>query len=58
MKLYIGIIILRFSAASTCSSFISVTHLANGAKCLNSTIVSALPPLAVLFLLIRTYAPE
>ena len=36
-----GIIISKFSAVSTCSSFICVTHLVKGAQFLNATLVSA-----------------
>ena len=36
-----GIIISKFSAVSTCSSFICVAHLVNGAQFLNATLVSA-----------------
>ena len=36
-----GIIISKFSAVSTCSSFICVTHLAKGAQFLNATLVFA-----------------
>ena len=36
-----GIIISKFSAVSTCSSFICVTHLVKGAQFLNATVFAA-----------------
>ena len=37
-----------FSAVSTCSLFICVTHLLNGAQFLNATGVFGLPPTAAI----------
>ena len=36
-----GRITCKFSAVSTCSSFISLKHLVKGAQFLNATLVSA-----------------
>ena len=50
--------ILRLSALSTFSSFISVTHFVNGKQFLNTTFVLASPPVAVTSPVARIYASE
>ena len=58
IKLYIGITISRFSAVSTCSSFMWVMHFVNGAQLLNTTLILALLPAAVMSPVTRIYAPK
>ena len=41
IKLYIGIVISKFSAVSTCSSLISKLHLVNGAQFFKANLVVA-----------------
>ena len=48
-KLYIGIIIAKFSAVSICSSFIWIIHVVNQAQFLNVTLVSALMSITVIY---------
>ena len=50
--------ISKFSAVSTCSSFMCATHLVKGAQFLNVTLVSVLPPSAVISLVPRINASE
>ena len=58
IKLYIGIIISRFSALSTCSSFIWFMHFVNGAQFLNANLVLASRFVAVLSPVAKIYASE
>ena len=53
-----GISISKFSAVSTCSSFICVTHLVKGANFLNATLVSAAIPATFVSPVTRIYASE
>ena len=53
-----GIIISKFSAVSTCSSFICVTHLVKKAQFLNPTLVFAATPATFISPVTRIYAPE
>ena len=56
IKLYIDKLhISRLLAPSTCSSFIWVMHLVYGAQFLNTTLVLALPPVAVMSAVTRIY---
>ena len=53
-----GIIISKFSAVSTCSSFICVTHLVKGAQFLNATLVFAATSATFASPVARIYASE
>ena len=41
--------ISKFSAVSACSSFMCAMHHVKGAQFLNATLVSALPPVTVIY---------
>ena len=56
MKMYMVIIISTFSAVSTFSSFICVTHLVKGAQSLNVTLVFAATPATFIYPVTRIYA--
>ena len=53
-----GIIISKFSAVSTCSSFICVRHLVKGARFLNATLVFAATSATFVSPVTRIYASE
>ena len=53
-----GIIISRFSAVSTCSSFICVAHLVKEAQFLNATLVSAATAANFISPVTKIYASE
>ena len=58
VKLYIGIIISKFSTLPTCSSVIWVLRVVNGAQFLNATLVLASSAAAVISPVTRIYATE
>ena len=58
IKLYIGIVILIKSAFSINMSLVSVLQFLNGAEFLNTTCVTALLGVAVIFPVTKLYASE
>ena len=58
IKLYTGITISRLSAPLTCSSFMWVMHFLNRAQVLNTTLLWASPPAAVMSPVSRIYGYE
>ena len=54
--MYMVIIISKFSAVSTFSSFICVTHLVKGAQSLNVTLVFAATPATFIYPVTGIYA--